>query len=199
MGHNASVRAGLIAAAGAALVAEPAAAHTFGAEGAGFATGFGHPLLGLDHLLAMVAVGLWAAQLGGRALWQVPAAFAVTLATGAGLALAGVALPAVEPGILASLMVLGLLVAFAVRLPSGGAMALVTLFAVWHGHAHGAEMPTAASPVLYGLGFVLATCLLHAAGVALGWGARRVLLPSLARWAGAAVAAVGLWGMIVAL
>lgn len=198
MGRNASLRLGLVAAAWA-LAVRPAAAHTFGAEGAGFVAGFGHPLLGIDHLLAMVAVGLWAAQLGGRALWQVPAAFVVALAGGAVLALAGIGLPAVEPGIMASVLVLGLLIAFAVRLPAGAAVALVALFALAHGHAHGAEMPQAANAALYALGFVLATVLLHATGATLGWATARVLLPSLARLAGAAVATVGLWGLVVTL
>lgn len=196
MGRKASARVGAAAAA-LTLAAGPAAAHTFGAEGAGFAAGFGHPLLGFDHLLAMVAVGLWAGQLGGRAAWLVPAAFVGALAAGAGMALAGAALPAVEPAILASVLALGLLVAFAVRLPAGVAMALVAAFALCHGHAHGAEMPAAASPLLYGLGFVLATVLLHAAGLALGRAATRLVLPALARAAGAAVAAAGLWGLIV--
>jgi urease accessory protein len=198
MGHNASTRLGLLAAV-AALASGPAAAHGFGAQGAGFAAGFGHPLLGLDHLLAMVAVGLWAAQLGGRAIWQVPAAFVGALALGASLALAGVAAPAVEPGIMVSLLVMGLLVAFAVRLPAAVGTALVAVFAVCHGHAHGTEMPMAATPLLYGAGFLLATMALHASGVALGWTGARLLSPALARTAGAAVATAGLWGLFVAL
>lgn len=179
--------AGPIAAVVLALASGPAAAHGLDAAGGGFAAGFGHPLLGLDHLLAMIAVGLWASQLGGRGLWQVPAAFVVMLAVGAGLALAGVPLPAVEPGIMASLLVLGLLVAFAVRLPTAAGMALVALFALCHGHAHGAEMPAAASAWLYGGGFVLATAALHATGAVLGWAAS----PRLTRAAGAAVAGLG--------
>jgi urease accessory protein len=185
-------RAGAMALA-TALASGPAAAHTFGAEGAGFAAGLGHPLFGADHLLAMVAVGLWAAQLGGRAVWQVPAAFVVALVAGALLALAGVGLPAVEPGIMASVLVLGLLVAGAVRLPAAAGMALVGLFALCHGHAHGAEMPAAADPALYGLGFVLATGFLHALGLALGFVAARQAAPAAARCAGAAIAVAGLW------
>lgn len=190
-------RAGALALA-MALASGPAASHTFGAEGAGFTAGLGHPLFGPDHLLAMVAVGLWAAQLGGRAIWQVPAAFVVALSLGAGLALAGVALPAVEPGIMASVLVLGLLVAGAVRLPAAAGMAVVGLFALCHGHAHGAEMPAAAHPLLYGLGFVLATIALHAVGVALGLAAARLAAPAASRYAGAAVAAAGLWAIVVA-
>ena len=187
-------RAGALALA-TALASGPAAAHTFGAEGAGFAAGLSHPLFGADHLLAMVAVGLWAAQLGGRAIWQVPAAFVVALAAGALLAFAGVGLPVVEPGIMASVLVLGLLVAGAVRLPAAASMALVGLFALCHGHAHGAEMPAAANPPLYGLGFLLATAVLHALGLALGFVAARQAAPAAARYAGAAIAAAGLWAI----
>jgi urease accessory protein len=196
MRRHASIELGLGAAA--LLGSAPAAAHTFGAQGVDFAAGFGHPLLGLDHLLAMVAVGLWAAQLGGRAVWRVPAAFVAALAAGASLALAGVPLPAVEPGIMASVLALGLLVAFAVRLPSWAGMAVVALFALCHGHAHGAEMPQAAHPLLYGLGFVLASVLLHGVGIGLGLGAGRLAVPTLTRVAGAAVASVGLWAVLVA-
>lgn len=190
-------RAGAVALA-AALVSGPAAAHTFGAEGAGFAAGLSHPLLGPDHLLAMMAVGVWAAQLGGRAVWQVPAAFVLALAAGAVLAMAGVALPAVEPGIMASVLVLGLLVAGAVRLPTFLGAAVVGLFALCHGHAHGAEMPAAAEPLLYALGFILASVMLHAAGVAAGLGAARLAAPMAARCAGAGVAAAGLWAIVTA-
>jgi urease accessory protein len=197
MGRNAPTRMA-VAAAALALAASPAAAHTFGADAAGFAAGFGHPLLGLDHLLAMVAVGAWASQLGGRATWRIPAAFVYALALGAALALAGLPLPAVEPGILASVLVFGLLIAFAVRLPASFGMALTGLFALCHGHAHGAGMPMAADPLPYGAGFILATVGLHAAGVALGWGAARLLSPALTRAAGAAVAAAGLWALLAA-
>jgi urease accessory protein len=197
MGRNAPTRMALVAAA-LASAASPAAAHTFGADGAGFAAGFGHPLFGLDHVLAMVAVGAWAAQLGGRATWQIPAAFVYALVLGAALALAGLPLPAVEPGILASVLAFGLLIAFAVRLPASVGMALAAVFALCHGHAHGAEMPMAAGPLLYGGGFVLATVALHAAGVALGWGAARLPSPAFTRAAGAAVAAAGLWALLAA-
>lgn len=180
------------------LTSGSALAHSFGAQGAGFAAGFGHPLLGLDHLLAMIAVGLWASQLGGRAVWRVPAAFVMALALGALLAVLGMSLPAVEPGIMASMLVVGLLIAFAVRLPTAAGMAIVALFALCHGHAHGAEMPVAAQPVLYGLGFVLASALLHGAGVGLGLTMARLATPRLTRAAGAAVALAGAWALIVA-
>lgn len=147
-------------------LALPAAAHTGHADGAGFLHGFLHPLGGIDHLLAMVGVGLWAAQLGGRALWLLPVAFVTMLAGGAVLGMAGVELPLVEAGIAASVAVLGLLVVLNKRVPVAAGMALVGAFAVFHGHAHGAEMPAAAQPLLYGFGFAVATALLHGAGIA---------------------------------
>ncbi|MBF0094561.1 MAG: HupE/UreJ family protein [Alphaproteobacteria bacterium] len=170
-----------------------AEAHTFGVHGAGLVQGFGHPFGGLDHLLAMVAVGLWAAQQGGRALWLVPAAFMTSMVAGGGLGLAGAPLPMVELGIAASLMVLGAVVALSFRPPVWVGMALVGLFALFHGHAHGAEMPEAAFPVLYAAGFVAATGLLHAVGVAacLGLGRSRTVARVAVRSAGAAVAATG--------
>src|SRR5258708_21754085 len=113
-----------------------AAAHTFGAHGAGFAQGIAHPLGGIDHLLAMVAVGLWAAQLGGRALWAVPAAFVAMMAVGGVAGMLGAALPLVEFGISGSLVVLGVLVALAARLPVAVSAVLVGLLALFHGHAH---------------------------------------------------------------
>lgn len=197
MRRNASIGFGLIAAA--ALASSPAAAHTLGAQGGGFAAGFSHPLTGFDHLLAMVGVGLWAAQLGGRAIWQVPAAFVAALAVGAGLAVAGVALPAVEPGIMASLLVLGLLIAFAVRLPAVAGVGVVALFALLHGHAHGTEMPMAAHPLLYGLGFALASVTLHVAGLGLGMAAGRFSAPVVTRLAGAAMATTGLWALLATI
>lgn len=151
-----------------ATLALPAAAlaHTGHAEGAGFLHGLDHPLGGADHVLAMVAVGFWAAQTGGRAVWALPAAFIGAMLAAGALGMAGVAFPAVEPGIVGSVIALGLLVALRPRLPLGAAAALTAAFAAFHGYAHGAEMPAAADPMLYGLGFSLATALLHAAGVA---------------------------------
>jgi urease accessory protein len=168
----------------------PALAHAPGAAEAGLAAGFAHPLLGLDHVLAMVAVGLWASQLGGRALWLVPASFVALMAVGAGVGTL-TALPAVELGIVGSLVVLGTLVAFAARLPLAAGAALVGLFAVFHGHAHGAEMPEAGSAGLYAVGFIAATALLHGIGVVGGLYYRKSA-GWLVRAGGAAVAATGL-------
>ena len=136
-----------------------------GHGGEGFAHGFAHPLHGLDHLLTMLAVGLWAAQLGGRAKWAVPAAFVSMMALGGALGMAGVAVPFAEQGIVASVLVLGVLIAAAVRLPPAASMAVVGIFALCHGYAHGAEMPATAAGFSYGLGFVGATALLHACGI----------------------------------
>lgn len=157
----------------------------------GFFDGVAHPLSGLDHIAAMVAVGLWAASLGGRALWAVPCAFVALLGIGAVLGVAGVAVPWVEAAITASVVVLGLLVALNVRLPTVPAAALVGLFAVFHGVSHGAEMPAMADPLAYGLGFLLATAALHASGIGLGVGLSRLGGPVLSRAAGALTVGAG--------
>ena len=154
-----------LAAALLMLAATAAQAHTGVGGTAGFAHGFAHPLGGIDHVLVMVAVGLFAAQLGGRALWLVPLSFVSVMMAGGALGMAGVAMPFVEIGIGLSVVVLGLAVAFGLHLPTAAAMALVGLFAIFHGHAHGAEMPESASGLAYGAGFVLATALLHALGI----------------------------------
>lgn len=179
----------------AAFLALPALAHAHTGAGSthGFVHGLEHPIFGLDHLLAMIAVGLWAAQTGGRALWAVPATFVGVMALGGALGMAGVAVPFIEPGILTSVLLLGLLIAFAVRLPLAASMALVAVFAVFHGTAHGAEMPTDASGLAYATGFLLATAALHAAGIALGFGIKRATPAPLTRFAGAAIAVAGAW------
>lgn len=176
---------------GAGLLSTPAAfAHTFGAHGAGFADGLAHPFLGLDHLLAMLAVGIWAAQLGGSALWRLPAVFLAAMAGGALLANPFVDAASLEMSIGASVLALGLLVALALRLPSGLALMVVALFASLHGFAHGLEMPQAAAPLAYGLGFLSATASLHLLGVLLGLSLGRVRLAAQA--GGVAIAAAGL-------
>ncbi len=169
-----------------------AEAHPFHGATNGLAGGLSHPLSGLDHILAMIAVGLWAAQLGGRSRWTVPTSFVSLMVFGGVLGMAGVHIPAVESGIAASVLVLGVLIAASVRLPMFAGMALVGLFAIFHGHAHGTEIPAAASGFTYALGFVLATIALHAAGVGLGMLAqKRMALPAL-RFAGAAIAVAGI-------
>lgn len=157
----------LIAAAALIASAAPAFAHLNPAEHGSFAAGFSHPLFGLDHILVMIAVGLWAAQIGGRALWVVPTAFVSMMAVGFALAVAGVGLPFVEPAILASVVALGLLVAMAVRLDTAASAAIVGVFALFHGHAHGAELGSAGA-LAFSVGFILATAALHVAGIGLG-------------------------------
>lgn len=152
----------------ALLLAGSAAAHTDAGAGAGFVSGFLHPILGPDHVAAMVAVGLWGAILGAPAIWVLPVAFPLVMALGGALGVAGIDLPWIETGIAASALVIGLAVALAVRLPIAAAAAIVAVFAVFHGHAHGTEMPDAASPVAYAIGFVTGTGLLHLAGIAIG-------------------------------
>lgn len=169
-----------LALAALAATTAPAFAHLNPDEHGSFMAGFSHPLFGLDHILVMVAVGLWAAQIGGKALWAVPAAFVTTMAIGFGLALAGIDLPFVEPAILASVVALGLLVAMAVRLDTAMSAAIVAVFALFHGHAHGGELGSAGA-LSFGVGFVIATALLHGSGIALGLG--------IARLSGGAIAA----------
>jgi urease accessory protein len=175
------------------LFAGSASAHTFGAEGAGFADGLIHPFIGLDHLLAMLAVGIWAAQLGGRALWQAPLAFVAVMASGAGLAQFGLGLSLVEWMIAASVLVLGLLVAGAVQVSAAMSVLAVSVFALFHGYAHGLEMPQTATPEAYAAGFVLATGCLHLIGIGLGLSFSRIR--SLSRIGGAAIAATGVYLM----
>ncbi len=149
--------------------AAPAAlAHEISGMGEGFVSGFAHPFLGLDHVLAMVAVGLWGAILRQPAIWQLPVAFPLVMALGGMLGVAGVPLPAVEVGIALSALVLGLMIAGQARPPLWLALTLVAVFALCHGHAHGTELPAAANPATYALGFILATGLLHAIGIAFG-------------------------------
>lgn len=176
------------------MVPGSALAHTGTGATIGLAQGFLHPLGGLDHQLAMILVGLFAWQLGGRAVWLVPTAFMTMMAFGGLLGVEGMGLPFVEIGIAASVIVLGLAVALAVATPLAIAVGVVGLFAVFHGHAHGAEMPADAAGLAYALGFVAATALLHGAGVALGFAIGRVARirgPLVHRVAGGASAAVG--------
>ena len=153
-------RAALLATVFTLAGAAPAFAHT----GTGIASGFTHPFLGWDHLLAMLAVGAWGAMLGNRAIWAVPAAFVTAMALGGALAIAGVALPFVEATIAISVLVLGAFLLARVRMPIWAGMAVAGLFALAHGHAHGAELPLMTDAWIYGFGFVTATALIHALG-----------------------------------
>ena len=174
------------------LLAADARAHAQLGEATGFVTGLLHPVSGLDHVLAMVAVGLWGAQLGLPAIWVLPVTFPIVMALGALLGMLGVPVPGVEIGIAASALMLGSVIAAERRPPLYVAALLVGVFAIFHGHAHGTELKPGESALLYSLGFVVATGCLHAAGIAIGsihrWPAGRVAL----RVAGAGIAAAGL-------
>ncbi len=170
-----------------------APAHTGVGEATGFIHGFGHPLGGADHLLAMVAVGLWAAQIGGRALWAVPLTFVGVMIAGGFLGFNGIPVPFIEGGILLSILLLGVLIAGAFRFPLVYSVLVVGVFAVFHGHAHGAEMPVAAGAVAYTLGFALATAMLHLAGMALGALMQQINLQTVHRFAGGAIALAGIY------
>lgn len=150
------------------LIAQPALAHTGDVGGSGFLSGLTHPIFGWDHVAAMVAVGLWGAFLGRPAIWLLPIIFPAVMAVGAAAGIAGIPLPAVEAGIALSGVVLGLVVLFAFRAPLWLAAVLVGAFAIFHGHAHGTELPDAANPFAYASGFVIGTGLLHLAGIGFG-------------------------------
>ncbi|HWW99611.1 HupE/UreJ family protein [Collimonas sp.] len=175
----------------AALGIGSAFAHPGHPDAFGFNDGFAHPFSGLDHLLAMLAVGLWAAQNKRSALWLLLLAFPLMMVAGALLAFAGVALPGVETGIAASVAVLGLLIAFAIRMPLWASATVVSVFAVFHGYAHGSELPHGASALWYGVGFVAATVLLHLSGLTIGLVARQKMASQAVRVGGIAIAAVG--------
>jgi urease accessory protein len=174
-----------------ALAAAPVHAHQQTGQAAGFLTGLKHPVSGLDHVLAMISVGLWGAQLGAPAVWLLPVVFPMVMAFGGFLGLLGIPLPGIEVGIAVSALLLGLMIALEARPPLWGAAVLVGFFAIFHGYAHGTELPAGESGLLYSVGFVIATGCLHATGIGIGvahrWRAGRIAL----RAAGAIVAVAG--------
>lgn len=182
------------------LLPEYASAHVeAGVTGdGGFFSGLKHPVTGLDHLVAMVAVGLWGAILGSPAIWVLPIAFPLIMTVGAVLGILGVPLPAIDAGVAVSAIVLGSMVALHVRPPLLVAFLLIAVFAIYHGHPHGTALPDFGIPLLYAAGFVVSTGLLHIAGIALGllyrWTAGRWLVRAL----GAGIAAVGLYFLVAA-
>jgi urease accessory protein len=174
---------------------QSALAHPVKGQAVGFLTGFLHPISGLDHVVAMIAVGLWGAQLGAPAIWLLPVAFPIVMAFGGMLGLMGVPLPGTEIGIAASAIMLGALVMLEIRPPLAAAAVVVSFFAIFHGHAHGSELPPGQDALLFSIGFVIATGCLHAVGISIGlihkwpWGQRAL------RVAGGGVAAAGLFFM----
>src|SRR5436305_14412266 len=174
------------------LASRPALAHIVdGSATGGFLGGFAHPLFGLDHVVAMIAVGLWGAFLGPPAIWLLPIAFPLVMAFGGAIAILGVPVPGVEIGIALSAIVLGGMIALAARPPLVGAVLIVAAFAIFHGHAHGAELPPGSDAVAFSVGFVMATGLLHLTGIAFGllthWPLGRIGV----RVTGVAIALVG--------
>jgi urease accessory protein len=181
----------IMIAAVALFTSQAALAHTGLDHAVSYAAGFKHPWSGLDHMLAMVAVGLWAGANGGKALWTWPLAFVSVMVVGGVLGIAGVQIPMVEPGILASVIVLGLLVLAAIRLPVIVGAALVAVFALLHGHAHGTELPVEAAAASYAAGFAIATALLHGIGLGVATVASGTRGKLVVRGAGALVAVAG--------
>jgi urease accessory protein len=175
------------------IVAGNAHAHAEVGVAGGLVSGFLHPVFGPDHLVAMVAVGLWGAQLGSPAIWLLPITFPVVMAMGALLGLAGLPLPGIEIGVSGSALVLGAMVALALRPPFWVAAILVGIFAVFHGYAHGAELPEAVNPLAYGVGFVVATGLLHLCGILLGLLVRWPTGAWVVRFSGAGIASLGVY------
>lgn len=190
---SAAVAAALIMAA-----VDPVRAHEAAGSAGGFMSGFAHPLAGWDHAAAMVAVGIWGAFLQRPAIWMLPVFFPLVMAAGGALGIVGVGLPAVETGIALSAVVLGTMIAAALRPALWVAALIVGGFAVFHGHAHGTELPAAVDPLAYSLGFVLATGLLHVAGIGIGalvqWPAGRLAVRAI----GGAIALAGVAFLVAA-
>jgi len=155
-------------------------------------SGLAHPVLGFDHFLAMVSVGIWSAQLGGKAIWSVPTTFVIFMIIGAIIGILGFDVPLVEVGIAISVMLMGIAVATEKYISTAVGFVFVAIFGMFHGHAHGVEMPTIANPYLYAVGFVLGTSLIHLLGVVIGVMAqKKAVSASLLRYVGAGIAGVG--------
>lgn len=173
-----------------------AEAHILQGETGGFLHGFEHPLSGADHLLAMFCVGLWGAQMGGRSVWSLPIAFPLIMVIGGMLGIAGVPLPAVESGIALSIIVLGAAIAFVWRPPEWLAVLVIGVFAIFHGYAHGAELPTATDPADYAIGFVVATGLIHLLGISVGLAFQRFRGGELSRAVGGLIGLGGVYFLV---
>jgi urease accessory protein len=181
----------LVIAMASLLLAQPAFAHEQSGVGGGLVSGLLHPLTGMDHLIAMVAVGIWGAQLGPPAIWVLPITFPLVMAIGGVLGVLHIPLPMPELVIALSALILGAAVAMRLRLPFAVAAMIVAVFAVFHGHAHGAELPSSANPLAYGVGFVVATGLLHLCGIAIGTLTRWPAGERLIQGFGAVIAVLG--------
>ena len=190
--HLALVVAAPVIFALSVLAAAPAGAHLLNAIGGGWSEGFAHPFSGVDHLVAMVAVGVWATQIERRAVWLLPLVFPLLMALGLALSLAGAPLPGVEDGIAVSVAVLGVLLAVAARPRLWVGAAIVAIFGLFHGYAHGVEMPETAAPLLYGLGLLFATAVLLLIGIGIGTAARSPVGQRLLPVGAAAIAGIGI-------
>jgi urease accessory protein len=175
----------------------PALAHDQAGVAGGLISGLLHPLTGVDHMIAMVAVGIWGAQLGAPAIWVLPITFPLVMAIGGVLGVLHIPLPMPETAIALSALVLGAAVAACLRLPFAAAAIVVGVFAIFHGHAHGAELPSAASPLAYGVGFVTATGLLHLSGIALGTLSRWPVGERVIQVLGGAIAMLGCYFLVL--
>jgi urease accessory protein len=191
-----AAQAMLTVAAGIFILPAIGNAHAIGTNAGGFLSGLEHPVFGPDHLLAMFAVGLWGAQIGGRSVWELPVAFPLIMTFGGTLGIMGIPFPYTEILIAASMIVLGLAVAFAWRPASWLSIAVVGAFAIFHGHAHGAELPSSANPLAYALGFVVATGLIHIAGIAFGLVLGKAMDGKVSRAAGAAIGLAGAYYLL---
>ena len=191
------LRRGLPASFLLALTAMPASAHVMDGPLGGFGSGFGHPLAGFDHLLAMLAVGLWGAQMGGRSVWTLPATFPLIMCIGGIIGMTGV-LPdqPIEYGIALSVIVLGGAIASAWKAPEWAALALISAFALMHGYPHGVLAPRASDPAAFTVGFVVSTGVIHVVGIGIGAALKPIAKGRLVQALGAAISLAGVWFMV---
>jgi urease accessory protein len=191
----------LSALAGLAIILAPerAYAHIIQGTQGGFGSGFAHPLTGPDHFLAMFAVGLWSAQMGGRLVWSLPVTFPMIMVIGGFLGMTGLPLPGVEIGIALSILALGGAIVFAWRPAEWMALILIAYFGLCHGYAHGVELPLATDPADYAIGFVLATGMIHLFGIGVGTALGKLMQGRLSRALGAVIASGGIYFLVPAL
>jgi urease accessory protein len=182
----------------ALMVPEPAEAHVAQGPIGGFSAGIAHPFSGLDHLMAMLAVGIWGAQMGGRSVWSLPVTFPLVMTVGGVLGMAGVPLPHVETGIALSMLVLGAAIVLAWRPHEWAALAVIAFFAICHGYAHGVELPNAADPAAYATGFVIATGTIHIIGIGIGLSLGKLFDGWFSRGLGGGIVAGGLYFLLLA-